>query len=313
MNSLVTGCAGFIGSCLTERLLELDHEVMGIDCFIDYYSREVKERNLEIVKNNENFQLIPYSLLDLDLVEILDDVDYVFHQAAQAGVRHSWGINFEIYTRNNILATQKLLEACRRSDVKRVIYASSSSVYGDTESLPMRETDLPKPISPYGVSKLAGEHLCHLYCKNYDISSISLRYFTIYGPRQRPDMAFNKFIRAILNEREILVYGDGEQTRDFTYVDDAITANILAMNSDKREGVYNIGGGSRTTINNCIKILEEIIGKKAKVRNIEAERGDMWHTYADTSRAAEELGYKPGISLREGLEREVEWLRDDSV
>jgi len=269
----------------------------------------MKEENLDGIRDNENFQLIPYSLLDLDLVEILEDIDYVFHQAAQAGVRHSWGINFEIYTKNNILATQKLLEACRISDVKKVIYASSSSVYGDTKSLPMKETDLPRPISPYGVSKLAGEHLCHLYCKNYGISSISLRYFTIYGPRQRPDMAFHRFIQAILDEKEIVIYGDGEQTRDFTYIEDAIEANILAMNSDKKEGIYNIGGGSRTTVNNCIRILEEIIGKRAKIRNIEPQKGDVRHTYADTSKAAEELGYKPKVSLREGLEIEVGWLR----
>lgn len=309
MNSVVTGCAGFIGSWLAERLLELGHTVVGIDCFLDHYPRGIKEINLEGLGNNENFQFIPYSLLDLDLVEILGDMDYVFHQAAQAGVRYSWGINFEVYTRNNILATQRLLEACRKSDVKKVIYASSSSVYGDTDSLPMKESDLPRPISPYGVSKLAGEHLCHLYYKNYGINSISLRYFTIYGPRQRPDMAFNRFIRAVLNDREILIYGDGKQTRDFTYVSDAIEANILAMKSRKKEGVYNIAGGSRITVNDCIEVLEEITGKNAIVRNTEAQKGDVKHTYADTSRAAKDLGYKPKISLKEGLEKEVAWLK----
>ena len=309
MNSLVTGCAGFIGSWLSERLLELGHRVIGVDCFIDYYPRGMKEMNLENLRDNENFLFIPYSLLNLDLNEILKDVDYVFHQAAQAGVRHSWGRNFGVYTDNNILATQRLLEACRNSDVKKVIYASSSSVYGDTDSLPMKESDLPKPVSPYGVSKLAGEHLCHLYHKNYGINSMSLRYFTIYGPRQRPDMAFNRFTRAILDDKEILVYGNGKQTRDFTYVSDAIEANILAMKSKKEGGVYNIAGGSRITVNNCIKVLEEIIGKNAIVRNTEYQKGDVKHTYADTSRAAKDLGYKPKVSLREGLEKEVEWIK----
>ncbi|MBU4265940.1 MAG: GDP-mannose 4,6-dehydratase [Candidatus Altiarchaeota archaeon] len=309
MNSLVTGCAGFIGSWLSERLLELGHEVIGVDCFIDYYPRGMKEMNLKPLRGNENFLFIPYSLLNLDLNEILKDVDYVFHQAAQAGVRHSWGRNFGVYTDNNILATQRLLEACRNSDVKKVIYASSSSVYGDVDSLPMKESDLPRPVSPYGVSKLAGEHLCHLYHKNYGINSMSLRYFTIYGPRQRPDMAFNKFTRAILNDKEITIYGNGKQTRDFTYVDDAIEANILAMKSQQKDGVYNIAGGSKTTVNDCIKILEEIIGKKAIVRNIETQKGDVKHTYADTSRAAKDLGYKSKVSLREGLEKEVEWIK----
>ncbi len=308
MNSLVTGCAGFIGSWLAERLLELGHRVVGIDCFLDYYPMKIKERNLNGLRNNKNFHFIPYSLLNLDLVEILKDVNYVFHQAAQAGVRHSWGRNFEVYTDNNVLATQRLLEACRKSDVRKVIYASSSSVYGDTDSLPMKESDLPRPVSPYGVSKLAGEHLCHLYYKNYGINSISLRYFTIYGPRQRPDMAFNRFIDAILNGREIVVYGNGDQTRDFTYISDAIEANILAMRSKKKEGVYNIAGGSRTTLNASIRVLEEIIGRKAIIRNIEAQKGDVKHTYADTRRATKDLGYKPRISLRKGLEKEVEWL-----
>jgi len=309
MTSLVTGCAGFIGSWLSERLLELGHDVVGIDCFIDYYPKRIKKMNLENLRSNKNFLFTRYSLLDLELDDILKDVDYVFHQAAQAGVRHSWGRNFGIYTNNNILATQELLEACRKSDVKKFIYASSSSVYGDTDSLPMKESDLPKPVSPYGVSKLAGEHLCHLYCKNYGINSISLRYFTIYGPRQRPDMAFNKFINAILNDREIVVYGNGKQTRDFTYVSDAIEANILAMKSGEKDGVYNIAGGSRITVNECIKILEEITGKTAIVRNTEVQKGDVKHTYADTSRAAKDLGYKPTVSLRKGLEKEVEWIK----
>ncbi len=308
MNSVVTGCAGFIGSYLTERLLDLGHRVIGVDCFTDYYSREIKEGNIEDSLKNRNFRFIQENIRDIDLKDVLKNVNFVFHQAAQAGVRHSWGKNFEIYTQNNILATQKLLEACKDSGIGKFIYASSSSVYGDTNELPMKETSPTRPISPYGVSKLAAENLCYLYWKNYKIPSISLRYFTVYGPRQRPDMAFHKFIKAILNDKEIEIYGDGNQTRDFTFISDAVEANILAMNSNANGEIYNIGGGSRTRINNCIRILEEITGKKAGIRYMDGEKGDMVHTYADTSKAESELGYKPKVSLRGGLRKEVEWI-----
>lgn len=309
--TLVTGCAGFVGSHLAERLLAEGCSVTGVDCFLDYYSKDIKERNLETARRNDDFSFISSSILDIDLVDLLEDADYVFHQAAQAGVRHSWGSNFEVYTSNNILATQRLLEACRESKVKRFIYASSSSVYGDVKSLPMKETDTPRPISPYGISKLAGEQLCYLYWKAYAIPSISLRYFTVYGPRQRPDMAFHKFIKSIISGKEIEIYGDGEQTRDFTFVSDIVEANILAMKSEKRGcEVYNIGGGSRITVNECITSLEELLGKKAKVRYFTTQKGDMSHTYADTSKAQRDLGYGPRVSLREGLRLEVEWIRE---
>jgi len=306
---LVTGCAGFVGSTLTDRLLEMGYDVVGLDCFIDYYPRSAKEKNLENAKRSPNFVFLPVSIIDCDLKSILSGVKYVFHQAAQAGVRASWGGNFGVYTDNNILATQRLLEACRGSGVERFIYASSSSVYGDVSSLPMKESDDPRPVSPYGLSKLAGEQLCYLYWRNYKVPSVSLRYFTVYGPRQRPDMAFNKFIRSIQSGKEIEIYGDGEQTRDFTYVSDIVDANILAMElSGKSCEVYNIGGGSRTTVKNCIKTLEEIMGKKAAVKYIETQKGDVEHTYADTSKAARDLGYKPKVSLRDGLKKELDWI-----
>ncbi len=310
MKSIVTGCAGFIGSHLSERLLDIGHEVIGIDCFTDYYSRKQKEENISEFINHEGFTFIEDDILNINLEKLIDDVDYIFHQAAQPGVRFSWGENFEIYTRNNILATQKILEACREHKIKKLIYASSSSVYGNIKSLPMKETDTPKPISPYGVSKLAAEHLCYLYYKNYNVPSISLRYFTVYGPRQRPDMAFYRFISAILTGDEIEIYGDGNQTRDFTFISDIIDANILAMSSEINNAeVFNIGGGSRKTLNDIVKIIEDIIGKKVRVRYVEKQKGDVRHTYADISRANEELGYKPKTGIKNGLEREIEWLR----
>ena len=311
MKAVVTGCAGFVGSHLTERLLQDGHRVTGIDCFTDYYPREIKEKNIDAALQNKNFGFLDSSILDLDLPEVLAGADYVYHQAAQAGVRNSWGKNFDIYTSNNILGTQRLLEACRETKIKKFVYASSSSVYGDAVSLPMKETDVPRPISPYGISKLAGEQLCYLYWKAYAIPVVSLRYFTVYGPRQRPDMAFNKFIRSIISGKEMEIFGDGLQTRDYTFVSDIVEANILAAGSKKCSAeVYNIGGGSRTTVKDCIKMLEGIIGKKAKVKYLQAQKGDMEHTYADTSRAAFELGYKPRVSLKEGLSREVGWIID---
>lgn len=306
---LVTGCAGFIGSSLSDRLLELGHNVRGIDCFLDYYPRKIKENNLRSTLGNPAYELVESSILNADLPALLDGVDYVFHQAAQAGVRDSWGKSFGIYTENNILATQMLLEACRDSRVKRLVYASSSSVYGVAESLPMKESDVPRPVSPYGMSKLAGEQLCYLYWKNYSVPSVSLRYFTVYGPRQRPDMAFNKFIRALMAGEEIIVYGGGDQTRDFTFISDIVNANVLAMESTKGGAeIYNIGGGTRTTLSACIKVLERLMGKKARIRCVQTQKGDVVHTYADTSKAARDLGYAPRVSLEEGLAKEVSWI-----
>jgi UDP-glucose 4-epimerase len=309
MKSLVTGCAGFIGSHLAERLLGEGHEVVGIDNFSDYYSREIKEKNIERLLNSQKFKLIEADINTLDLKKVMEGVDYVFHQAAQAGVRASWGGNFRIYTDSNILATQALLEAAKDSNIKKFVYASSSSIYGDVDSLPMRESDVPRPVSPYGVSKLAGEHLCYLYWKNFRVPTIALRYFTVYGERQRPDMAFHRFIKAILAGGEIVVYGDGEQTRDFTYVADIVEANILAAEYKKSGKVFNIGGGNRISINRVIELLEELTGLKARVKYVETQKGDVRDTYADISLAREELGFEPRTDIKEGLRREIEWIK----
>jgi len=303
MKVLVTGCAGFIGSHLVDRLLKMGYEVVGIDCFTDYYPKVIKEANISNALQNDNFKLIEEDILNMDK---FPEVDYVLHLAAQAGVRASWGRSFEIYTRNNIEATQKLLEFYKGVEIQKFVYASSSSVYGDAE-LPMREDSLLKPVSPYGVTKLAGENLCYLYWKNYNVPTVSLRYFTVYGPRQRPDMAIHKFVKAIFKGDEITVFGDGTQTRDFTFVDDAVEATILAAESNSVGEVFNIGDGSRVSVNELIEMMEDIIGEKAKVKYIEKQKGDVRDTWADVSKAEEELGWIPKVKIEEGLRKFVNW------
>ena len=305
MKALVTGCAGFIGSHLADRLLREGYDVTGIDCFTDYYSRAIKEENIATALEHKNFELVEEDLLSID---DYPEVDYVFHEAAQAGVRKSWGKDFEIYTRNNIEATQRLLEFYKDSNIKKFVYASSSSVYGDAE-LPIKEDSLLKPVSPYGVTKLAGENLCYLYCKNYGVPAISLRYFTVYGPRQRPDMAIHKFVNAILNDEEITVYGKGTQTRDFTYVEDAVEANILSARGNVVGEVFNIGGGSRIHVNELIEKIEELVDKKADIKYIEKQKGDVRDTWADVSKAKEILHWVPKVNINSGLERFIEWYK----
>jgi len=306
---LVTGCAGFIGSHLCERLVRDGHDVVGIDCFTDYYSRPVKESNLAWLCSQPTFQLVEANLLEADLPALVNGKSWVFHQAAQAGVRASWGDDFQIYTDNNILATQKLLEAARDCRaLEALVYASSSSIYGDAESYPTHELMRPQPISPYGVSKLAAEHLCCLYHRNFGVPAVSLRYFTVYGPRQRPDMAFNRFITAILDGAPSHIYGDGEQTRDFTFISDAIAANLLAAERGTPGEVYNIGGGSRITVNDMIAILEEIAGQKADVTYQAQQKGDVRHTGADTSKSKSDLGFEAQVGIREGLQQEFDWI-----
>jgi len=309
MKTLVTGCAGFIGSHLVDKLLEEGYEVIGMDCFTDYYPKEIKEANISNALNHNNFEFIKEDILEMDK---FPEVDYVFHLAAQAGVRASWGKSFEIYTRNNVEATQKLLEFYKNLNIKKFVYASSSSVYGDAE-LPMKEDSLLKPVSPYGVTKLAGENLCYLYWKNYNVPTISLRYFTVYGPRQRPDMAIHKFVKAIFNGKEITVFGDGTQTRDFTFVGDAVEANILAANNDVVGEVFNIGGGSRISVNELIKIMENIIGKKANMKYIEKQKGDVKDTLADVSKANKLLHWTPKVIISDGLKNFVEWFTSNKT
>ncbi len=310
MKCLVTGAAGFVGSHLSERLVALGHEVAGVDCFLDYYPRATKERNLKGLRSAASFRLVETDLAREALAPIVEGVDWVFHQAAQAGVRASWGRDFQIYAENNVLATQRLLEAARDAKVRRFVYASSSSVYGDTRELPMREGSLPQPVSPYGVSKLAAEHLCWLYWRSYGLPTTSLRYFTVYGPRQRPDMAFHKFLRGALRDEEITLYDDGEQTRDFTFISDAVAANVAAAERGEGGGVFNIGGGSEVSLNHVLRTIEEISGTRLRVRREQRQKGDVRHTMADCSRARRALGFRPEVSLDDGLRGEWEWIRE---
>jgi len=309
LKTLVTGAAGFIGSHLCEYLIEQGCRVLGIDCFMDNYPRAIKEANISNLRSHQNFEFVEGSLLEVDITGLLDRVNLVFHQSALAGVRTSWGKNFKVYTDNNILGTQTLLEACKEQRVEKFIFASSSSVYGETRDLPMRESSLPFPVSPYGVSKLAAEHLCLLYHKNFGIPIVALRYFTVYGPRQRPDMAFHRFLRWALEDKPIEVYGDGKQSRDFTHVNDIVAANWLAVEKAQAGEVYNVGGGSRVTLNQVVEIMKELVGREIEVRYMETQKGDVRHTYADMTKAKERLGYQPGVSIQDGLRTEFEWIQ----
>jgi len=309
VKALVTGAAGFIGSTLAEQLVADGADVVGLDCFADYYPRPIKERNLAGLLKGPRFRFVESTIQQADLASVLRDRTHVFHLAAQAGVRKSWGRDFAVYTSNNIEATQVLLEAvAHASTIERLVYASSSSVYGDLVAMPMREDALPQPLSPYGVTKLAAEQLCYLYYTNFRVPAVSLRYFTVYGPRQRPDMGFHKFLRAAIRREPVSLYGDGEQTRDFTFVHDAVGATIAAATRGVPGRVYNVGGGSRVSMNQVIEIIGRVAGRPLVVTRDDAQKGDMRHTYADTTRARQDLGFAPRVGLEEGLAAEFTWL-----
>jgi UDP-glucose 4-epimerase len=306
---VVTGAAGFIGSHLCERLLALGHQVVGIDSFTDYYERARKEQNLEASRAHPNFKFEELDLVDADLQRVLRGAQVVYHLAGRPGVRPSWGGQFDMYIRDNVIATQRLLEFLKETPVGRLVFAGSSSVYGDAEMFPTKETALPRPVSPYGVTKLAAEHLTLLYTKNFGLPVVSVRYFTVYGPRQRPDMAFARFMRALADGDAIEVFGDGEQTREFTYVSDAVEGTIKAATADVIGQVFNLGGGSRVTINRVLATLEDISGMKARRQTLPAAPGDPRHTGASINLARERLGWEPRVSLREGLTNQWQWFQ----
>jgi len=309
VKAVVTGAAGFIGSHLAASLLEAGHEVLGIDCFTDYYPRPLKEANLAPLRDHGGFRLVEERLQDMALARHLEGASAVFHLAAQAGVRASWGREFAHYTEHNVLATQRLLEAALEAGRPRIVYASSSSVYGDAASLPLREDGPCRPVSPYGVTKLAAEHLAQLYQRNHDLPTVSLRFFTVYGPRQRPDMAFHRFLKAARDGQPITVYGDGTQTRDFTYVDDVVSAVRAAALSGRPGCVYNVGGGERVALNEVLRLIESVTGRRLQVQRQEPQMGDMKDTFADTSAASRDLGFRSTVGLAEGLARQWQWIR----
>jgi UDP-glucuronate 4-epimerase len=311
MRALVTGCAGFIGSHLSESLLADGHEVLGVDCFNDNYARSQKLANLRVALDFDSFRFARCDLSEVDVAPLLDGCDVAFHLAAEPGVRSSWGSRFDVYLRNNVAATQRLLEAALRYPDLRFVYASSSSVYGEAESLPTPEDATPRPLSPYGVTKLGAEQLCLLYHANHGVEAVALRYFSVYGPRQRPDMAFNRFCRAALADEPIAIYGDGRQTRDFTYVADVITATRAAVAAEAAPGrVYNVGGGSRVSLRHTLEVLGAVSGRALDVRCEAREHGDVADTGADIARARRELGFDPRTPLEAGLEAEYRWLAE---
>jgi UDP-glucuronate 4-epimerase len=310
VRALVTGCAGFIGSHLTESLLHSGHEVIGVDRLLDNYSAAVKLENLGVAQEHDAFHYVQADLSEASLEPLVDGCDVVFHLAAEPGVRTSWGPRFLSYERNNVLGTQRLLEALKPQPETRLVYASSSSVYGDAERLPTGEETLPRPFSPYGVTKLAAEHLCGLYHGNFGLATVSLRFFSVYGPRQRPDMAFNRFCRSALRGEPITVFGDGRQTRDFTFVDDVISAVRAAAIVPEAAGrVYNVGGGSQVSVNDALELIASFSGCPLDVRYEDTVRGDVRDTGADITRARRELEFRPTTSVDEGLLAEFEWIR----
>ena len=308
---IVTGVAGFIGSHLAETLLKQGIDVIGIDQFNDYYDPQLKQNNIVTLQEFSNFKLIKADIEELDWQKLLESVDIIYHQAAQAGVRNSWGEGFASYTQRNINATQVILEAAKKvKSLKRIVYASSSSIYGDAATMPTPETLCPQPVSPYGITKLAGERLCWLYHQNFGVPATALRYFTVYGPRHRPDMAFYKFFKAAIEDRAISIYGDGQQTRDYTFVSDVVAANLAAGKVPEALGeAFNIGGGSRVTLIELLEIMERVIGRSIRKNYIEKAKGDARHTSADITKAQKILGYSPQVSLAEGLTEEWKWIQ----
>jgi nucleoside-diphosphate-sugar epimerase len=310
MNILVTGAAGFIGSHLCEKLLTNEQNtVVGVDTFIGPTPNSLKQGNLENLLNHPRFKFVKQNLMTADLERLLQDVAIIYHLAGIPGVRSSWGKDFDPYVTNNILVTQRLLEASKKRPIKKFIYASTSSVYGEHQGKVAEEADC-NPLSPYGITKLTGEYLCTVYSKSFAVPIVTVRFFTVYGPRQRSDMAFHRFIAQLLKEEPITLFGDGTQSRDFTYVSDCVEGIATIVKKDDLIGkTINIGGKERATVNEAISTMEQLTGKKAKIEYSSTLKGEPRHTWADITKAQNLLDYHPKISLREGLAKEIEYIR----
>ena len=306
--ALVTGAAGFIGSHLCERLVAEGWRVVGVDCFTDYYPRADKHANLAALRNQPRFELLEADLGGDGWQAALRAQDTVFHLAAQAGVRGSFGSSFERYARDNLVATQRVFEAASRAGCRRVVWASSSSVYGDAATYPCNERTTPlRPRSPYGVTKRACEDLTQVYREGLSITG--LRYFTVFGPRQRPDMALRRICDALVRRQPFTVYGDGFQSRDFTYVSDACDATYRAALVASPAPVYNVGGGEEATLARVIGVLERLLGVSLELRRVGAQRGDVRRTAADVTLARGSLGWMPAVGLEAGLARQLQWVQ----
>ena len=304
MRCFVTGAAGFVGSHLCERLVREGHEVVGLDSFVPYYPRAVKEANLQFLQQAPRFTFVERDLRCDDLADLVRDADVIFHNAAMPGLPLSW-TTFDMYMTCNLQATQRLVEAMRQHSRARLVHASTSSVYG-REALGAEDT-LPQPVSPYGITKLAAEHLCQAYRENFGLDVVVLRYFSLYGPRQRPDMGYYLFIDALLHDRRITLYGDGEQTRGNTFVLDIVDANVLAWEKARSGEVFNIGGGQAVSVNHVLELLQALTGKRACIERRPPRPGDQRHTFADTRRARERLGWVPTTTIEAGLRAQIEW------
>jgi len=308
MRAVVTGCAGFIGSHLSEALLAAGHEVVGIDSITDYYDVGIKRASLKLLGEQASFTFVEADMCTADLAELLDGASVVYHLAGQPGVRLSWSEQFPDYVGRNVIATQRLLEAARRNPPDRVVFASSSSVYGNAAQYPTTEEALPQPHSPYGVTKLAAEHLCGLYAANWGVPTVALRYFTVYGPRQRPDMGLNRFIQAVRRGDPVPLFGDGEQIRDFTFVSDVVAANIAAGAADVAPGtVVNIAGGEPVTVNQLLGLLESAAGTSVAVERLPEQAGDTRQTGGAIDRASQLLGWSPQVDVAAGVAAQYAW------